>query len=273
VLSYLTSSLAVAVKPAAVPVRAAGRAARAAGRPARTAAAPVRDAARHVRHTPTRETRHARTSQLLTGLGLVGVGVGLLVRADLGVASWDVLHVGVASASGMSVGTIAMLVGVAAAVLAAMLGERPRPGSLIPLLVVGPVIDLTMRLVSLPTTAAGQLAMLLTGMVLLAVGVGAYVTSDHGAGPGDLVFLAVARRGLPVWAARLLVDGGAVTAGWLLGGPVGIGTVLVTAGLGPLVAASIRVFDLAPARAEIGRRDLEFSRARCLELHDELEGV
>lgn len=243
-----------------------------------TAARPVRTA-RHraatsrARTSPRRTRRDQRTVQLVTGLVAVGAGVGLLIRADLGVASWDVLHVALAERTGGSVGTLSLVVGVCAVGLAALLGERPRLGTLVPLVVVAPTIDAVLGSVTTPATPAGQLAMLVAGMCLMAAGVGAYVASDHGAGPGDLVFLGLAKRGLSLGAARLVVDGTAVTAGWLLGGPVGVGTVIVTAGLGPLIAATIRVFDLAPSRAEAGRRDRDFHREQALELHRELEGV
>ncbi len=226
----------------------------------------LRSAPARARRHPRRDTHHARTLQLLAGLLAVGSGIGMLIRADLGVASWDVLHVGLAGVTGWTVGTTAMVVGVGAAGLAALLGERPRIGSLLPLAVIGPTIDVTMALLGPATDAVGQGALLTGGVLTLAIGVGAYVTSDHGAGPSDLVFLAVARHGLPIWAARLLVDGTAVVAGALIGGPVGIGTVVVTLALGPLVGLSIRVFDLAPAREVVVRRHAASDRA----LGDEL---
>lgn len=238
----------------------------------RDAAGRARAGAARLRHAPARDRRPARTVQLLCGLLLVGTGVALVITADLGVASWDVLHVGLAERTGASVGTVAAVVAVAATGLAALLGERPRLGTLVPVAVIAPTIDLVLAAVTVPTDPAGQVALLAAGMVLMATGVGAYVTSDHGAGPGDLVFLAVANRGVPVGAARFLVDGTLVTVGWWVGGPVGIGTVLLTAGLGPLVATAIRLFDLAPARAEIDRRDRAYARRLSCRLHRELAG-
>lgn len=247
-LHSLTTSPAIAVRP--------GRGLR--GTPAR------------VRHDPRRDSRRARTVQLLSGLVAVGAGIGMLIRADLGVASWDVLHVGIAGVTGWSVGTAAMIVGLAAAVLAAVLGERPRVGSLVPLAIIGPTIDATMLLLGTAVDPLGRATLLVTGVLTLALGVGAYVTSDHGAGPSDLVFLAVARRGVPIWGSRLLVDGTAVGVGWAIGGPIGIGTVVVTLALGPLVGLTIRWFDLAPAREVIARRNAEADRALGAELAWEL---
>lgn len=254
-LSFFTTSFATAV------------------RPVRVATTPVRSATTRARTSPGRDRRRARTLQLVTGLLAVGIGVGLLIRADLGVASWDVLHVALADRTGATVGTVSMVVALAATGLAVLLGERPRPGTLVPVVVIAPTIDVVLGIVSTPATLGGQTAMLAVGMVVVSLGVGAYVASDHGAGPGDLVFLGVARLGIPVGAARVLVDGSAVLIGWALGGPVGVGTVLLTIGLGPAIATAILLFDLAPARAEVGRRDAAFHHAVGLELHLELGGA
>lgn len=231
---------------------------------------PLQAGPRRVRAHPRRDGRSSRTAQLFIGLVAVGVGVGTLISADLGVASWDVLHVGLARLTGWSVGMAAMLVGVATAGLAALLGERPRPGSLVPLAVIGPAIDATLLLAPTASSLTGQLSLLVIGMVILAFGIGAYVASDHGAGPSDLVFLAIARRGLSVTHARLLVDGGAVLGGWAIGGPVGLGTVIVTVSLAPLVGLAIRAFDLVPARYAIDLRSDAFDRAQGRELAWEL---
>jgi uncharacterized membrane protein YczE len=210
--------------------------------------------------------------QLVVGLLAVGLGVALLIRADLGVASWDVLHVALADLSGASVGTVSLGVGVGAVGLAALLGERPRVGTLVPIALVAPTIDLALGAVATPATLVARAGMLVAGMALLAVGVGAYVASDHGAGPADLVFLGVARHGLSLGTARFAIDGTLVALGWALGGPVGIGTVVVTVGLAPMIALAMRVFDLTPSRAELGRLDREFVQLQALELHHELEG-
>ena len=237
---------------------------------ARQAPARLRAAPDRVRHHPSRTTRSVRGSQLLLGLLGVGVGVGLLIRAELGVASWDVLHVGLAERTGATVGQVAAIVGVAAAGLALALGERARPGSLVPVAVVGPTIDATMFLIDPARDPVGQATLLLLGVTTMAIGVGMYVSSDHGAGPSDLLFLGLARRGLPVWGSRLLVDGAVVLAGWSIGGPVGLGTVVVTLLLGPLVGQALRVFDLEPARARTRERETAREQQAGRELEEEL---
>lgn len=230
----------------------------------------LRAGPRRVRAHPRREGRTSRTGQLLFGLVAVGLGVALTISAELGVASWDVLHVGLAQRAGWSISAAAAVIGTAAAGLAWLLGERPRVGGLVPVVVTGPTIDVALLVLQPAETLTGQLALLASGLIVLAIGIGAYITSDHGAGPGDLVFLAVARRGVPTSYARFLVDGGAVLAGWAIGGPVGLGTLVLTFGLAPMIHLAIRAFDLVPARNAIVDRDLRFDRAWNRELDWEL---
>lgn len=249
-LSFFTTSFAIFVHPAQ----------------------PVRELTGRVRRSRRRLSGRARAAQLFLGLLLAGTGIGMILRAGLGVASWDVLNVALSERFGVPLGIVAVLVGLAAGAIAVALGARPRARSLVPLFVVSPVLQLAIHLIATPATLVGQFALLLSGMVFLAVGVGAYIGSENGAGPADLLFLSLAAKGLPVWAARVSIDGTVVLAGWLLGGPVGVGTVIVTAGIGPMIALTLRWFDLLYAHESEARHDAEVDHLWGLELHEELEG-
>ena len=231
-LSFFTTSFAVFVHPAQ----------------------PMRSLSLRARTSHRRTTATARNSQLGVGLIAVGIGVGMIIQAGLGAAAWDVLNVALAQRTGAPLGAMAMAVGVTAGALAVLCGARPGWRSLVPVVVVSPLLELTVRTVSTPEDLVGQLGMLLAGMVLLALGVGAYIGSENGAGPADLLFLQLAGTRLPVWAARAVLDGSVLLLGWSLGGPVGPGTLIVTAGIGPLVALSIAWFDLAAAHANTSYR-------------------
>ncbi len=226
-LSFFTTSFAVFVRPAQ----------------------PMRSLSLRVRTSQRRTCAAARRLQLALGLLGVGAGVGMIIQAGLGAAAWDVLNIALAQRSGVPLGATAMMVGLTAGSLAVLCGARPGWRSMVPIVVVAPLLELTVRTVSTPEDLVGQLAMLLAGMVLLALGVGAYIGSENGAGPADLLFLQLAKTRLPVWAARAVLDGSVLLFGWSLGGPVGPGTVIVTAGMGPLVALSLSWFDLAAAHA------------------------
>ena len=249
-LSFFTTSFAIFVHPAQ----------------------PVREMTGRVRRSRRRLSGRARTAQLFLGLLFVGTGIGMILRAGLGVASWDVLNVALSERFGVPLGVVAVLVGLAAGATAVALGARPRVRSLVPLFVVSPMLELAVHVITTPATLVGQFALLLSGMVLLAVGVGAYIGSENGAGPADLLFLSLAAKGLPVWAARAGLDGTVVLAGWLLGGPVGVGTIIVTAGIGPMIVLTLRWFDLLYAHESEARHDAQVDHLWGLELHDELEG-
>lgn len=231
-LSFFTTSFAIFVKPARPVLELSGRA----------------------RRSHRRTSRWSRLLQLAVGLVTVGIGIGLVLQAGLGVASWDVLNVAIAGRLGVPLGVVAIVVGLLAGTLAVVLGARPRFRAIVPLLVVSPVLEATIRTVVTPGSLTGRFSMLLAGMAVLAVGVGAYIGSENGAGPADMLFLQLAERGLPIWAAKVTVDGVVVLAGWLLGGPIGIGTVIVTAGMGPLIARTMRWFDLVDAHAAAAHR-------------------
>jgi len=233
-LSYFTTSFAVFLRP----VR------------------PVRNVATRVRTSPRRTTTTARQIQLFAGLIAVGVGVGLILQAGLGSAAWDVLNLALMQRFGAPIGLIALIVGFAAGGLAVAFGARASWRSLIPVLVASPLLDVTVRVVPTPATLSGQVSLLLFGMIVLALGVGAYIQSGNGAGPSDLLFLQLTKTRLPVWAARVVLDGSVLLLGFTLGGPVGIGTLIVTAGMGPLVAISITWFDLSAAYANSDTRQL-----------------
>ncbi|MEX1177309.1 MAG: hypothetical protein WEB09_02500 [Nitriliruptor sp.] len=215
---------------------------------------PVVDLPGRLHRSARRTSRHMRVVQLLVGLLGVGVGVALIVEAGLGVASWDLLNVALAARFDLPLGLVAIVVGFGAGGLAVLLGARVRASSLVPLFVVAPVLQAGVALVDTPAGFGGQLTMLVAGMAVLALGVGAYVGSENGAGPADMLFLRLAERGLPIWVARVAVDGVVVTAGWLLGGPLGVGTVIVTVCLGPMVAVTMRWFTLDAARSSVVRR-------------------
>jgi uncharacterized membrane protein YczE len=249
-LSFFTTSFAVFIRPTQ----------------------PVRELSSRVRRSRHRLSVRARVTQLFIGLLCVGSGIGMILQAGLGVASWDVLNVALSQRFGVPLGVVAVAVGLGAGAIATALGARPSVRTLIPLFVVSPVLELAVRTVTTPATLVGQFGLLLSGMVVLSLGVGAYIGSENGAGPADLLFLSLAERGLPVWAARVSLDGTVVLAGWLLGGPVGVGTVLVTAGIGPMIALTLRWFDLLHAHETVTRRNQQIDHAWGLELHDEMEG-
>lgn len=173
------------------------------------------------------------------GLAMLAVGVGLVVAAGLGVASWDVLAVGVAHTFGVTVGTAVTLTGLVVLVLALLWGVRPGWLTLGAIVAFGPTVDLVLW-ASAPVVGrhlAIDVGVLLVGALAVAAGVALYVVADVGFSPHDSLLGAAVRRGVDPGVAKAVVDVCTTGLGWALGGTVGAGTVVVLLVTPPLVSA------------------------------------
>jgi uncharacterized membrane protein YczE len=186
-----------------------------------------------------------RLTQLFAGLALFGVSTALMVRSGLGLASWDVLHQGLARHTGVPLGRIVVVVGAVVLVLWIPLRQRPGLGTLCNVLVVGPVADATLGLLPPVHAVAPRAVLLVAGIALNGVATGLYVGAGLGPGPRDgLMTGLAARTGVSIGRARTGIEVVVLAAGWLLGGTVGVGTVLFAVAIGPLAEFFITRFDL-----------------------------
>jgi uncharacterized membrane protein YczE len=178
--------------------------------------------------------RLRRLGQLYVGLALYGFSDGLLLLAGLGVDPWDVFHQGLSRQLGLGVGTWSIIVG--ACVLAAWIPLRQRPGlgTLSNVLVIGLVINLTLATIPTPRDLALRAAAMFGGVVLNGVATGAYIGAGLGPGPRDGVMTGFAARGHSIRVVRTSMEVAVLSVGWLLGGTVGVGTVVYALGIGPL---------------------------------------
>lgn len=175
-----------------------------------------------------------RLPRLLVGIVLLGAGISLVLDARLGVSPYDVLHQGLADATGLSFGTIVVLLGLVILLLWIPLGQRLGPGTIINTLTVGFTTDGFLHLVPEPGSLWLRTPMLLGGIVITALGMGMYIASGLGPGPRDGLMTGLAAKGHPLWAVRTVLELAALAAGWALGGDVGAGTVLFAFGIGPI---------------------------------------
>lgn len=177
-----------------------------------------------------------RLSQLLAGLVLYGLSLAMMVRAGLGLDPWDVLHQGVAERTGLSFGTVVIAVGALVLLLWVPLRQRPGIGTVANVVVIGLAADLGLALLDPVTALPLQLALLVAGIVLNGVATGAYIGAGLGPGPRDGLMTGwVARRGGQVRVVRTVIEVAVLVTGWLLGGTVGLATVLYAVSIGPLV--------------------------------------
>ena len=176
-----------------------------------------------------------RVLRLVGGLVLFGLGIGLMVRADLGLGPWDVLHQGVSERSGLAIGRVTILTGVAVLLLWLPLRERPGLGTLLNVLLIGLVVDATLAVVGEQDAMAVRVALLLVGAYAFGPGSGLYIGAGLGPGPRDGLMTGLARRGHSVRAVRTGIELAVVAVGALLGGSIGAGTVLFALTIGPNV--------------------------------------
>lgn len=169
-----------------------------------------------------------------------------MLNAGVGVAPWDVFHVGVTHHLPLSVGQVSVLTGALLVLYTTLsLRERAGLGTALNVLLIGVVMDLLAGSVPRPQTAGGQWAQFLVGVWLLGVATGAYVGAGMGAGPRDSLMLGLQRQyGWPVARVRLGVELLVLGLGALLGGPLGWGTLAFALLVGPSVGAGLGLFGL-----------------------------
>lgn len=176
----------------------------------------------------------ARLARLLPGLVIYGVSIALMVRAELGLASWDVLHQGLSRRTGMSMGWAVIAVSVAVLLLWIPLRQRPGLGTLFNTLLVGLSADATLAVLPDVDHLAVRSGLLAAGVVLNGLATGLYIGAGLGPGPRDGLMTGLAARGLSIRLARTLIELSVLALGFLLGGTVGVGTVLYAVTIGPL---------------------------------------
>lgn len=174
--------------------------------------------------------------RLASGCVLLGVGIALMVLADLGLSPWDVLHQGGSKLTGIPIGTVGIVVGLAVLAMWIPLKQRLRLGTAVNVVVVGLTVDGTLALAPEPHDAVARAACLLAGVVLCGLGTSLYIGAGMGTGPRDGLMTALAaRQGRSIRLVRTGIELTALAIGAALGGSVGIGTVVFALAIGPLI--------------------------------------
>ena len=137
-----------------------------------------------------------RIARCVAGLALFGVGIALIIDADLGAAPWDVFHTGVSDLTGIGVGTVIILTGATLLLLWIPLRETPGLGTVLNAVEIGLVVDLVLPLVPEPAGLPARLAMMFVGVVVIGIGSAAYIGAGLGPGPRDGLMTGIAKRGI-----------------------------------------------------------------------------
>lgn len=201
----------------------------------------------------TRRSLLRRLLQFPLGIAGMSLGLAVMLEAGIGVGPWAVFHDGIARVTPLTFGQALVLVGVVIGLLAWLwTGERPGPGTLVNMLSVGPLVDLFRSVPAMPTPEVwlAGLVQFLVGLLIVALGTGAYITARFGAGPRDMFMLGLSQKlGFTVRRTRTLIEIVVLACGMLLGGSVGVGTVIFAVAIGPTVQTMLRIFRYQPSRA------------------------
>jgi uncharacterized membrane protein YczE len=182
-----------------------------------------------------------RLAQLYVGLVLYGTSSGMLLASGLGVDPWDVFHQGLSRRIGLSVGTWVIVIGAAVLLLWIPLRQRPGLGTLSNVIVVGVALDAFLAIVDQPHSLVARVVLLAGGVLLNGIATGCYIGAGLGPGPRDGLMVGFAARGHSIRAVRTGIEVTVLVVGYLLGGTVGVGTVVYALCIGPLAHVFVPV--------------------------------
>ncbi|GLH64836.1 putative membrane protein YczE [Parageobacillus sp. G301] len=174
---------------------------------------------------------------------IMSFGIVLTIKANVGCAPWDVLHIGLYRNFGLTIGTWSIIVGLVILTISALLLKQlPRIGAFLNMIFVGIFIDLYMMIpyLQVPNTLIGKFVMLLVGIVITGYGMGIYISANIGAGPRDSLMLALTElTGWKVQYIRIAMEVFVLFVGWILGGPVSIGTLIFCIMIGSVAGVAL----------------------------------
>ncbi|WUU98866.1 YitT family protein [Actinoallomurus sp. NBC_01490] len=183
-----------------------------------------------------------RLLMVVAGLALNGVGIGALIQAGLGLGAWDVLHQGLSDHTGLSFGVVVILVTVAALIPWWPLRERPGVGTILNVFIAGIVIDWVLDWTSPAHALWLRISLMIAGVAIFALGQGMYLAPRLGAGAREGLMTGINRKfGISIRLSRFLIEASVLVLGIILGGSIGLGTVVFTVAIGPSVQLAMRI--------------------------------
>jgi len=194
-----------------------------------------------------------RMLRLLLGLLLYALGIVVTLKAHVGYAPWDVLHVGLAKTTGLTIGTASILVGVLIVIVTFFLVEKIGIGTILNMVLIGVFMDVILKINVIPVIHHFLLGILvmIVGLFIISLATYFYIGSGFGAGPRDSLMVALTRKtGLPIGLCRGTIEVLAVLAGWRLGGMVGIGTIIAALSIGVCIQLTFRLLKFDAKKVE-----------------------
>ena len=193
-----------------------------------------------------------RLPRLMLGLTLFGMGGGMQVHAALGISPWEVLHQGIALHTPLTIGTAGIVVSFVVLLGWIPLRQRAGVGTILNAIWIGVMIDVTLALLPGIEEVWARWLLLAAGILFVAIGSGFYIGVRLGPGPRDGLMTGLAARGVfSLRLGRTIIEGSALLVGWLLGGDLGVGTLVFALTIGPLVQIFLPRLDLGvPSRQD-----------------------
>ena len=196
-----------------------------------------------------------KLARCITGLAFFGFGITLFIRANLGLAPWDIFHKGLSEKLDVSIGLVIVGVGLLLLLLWIPLRQKPGVGTVLNALEIGFVVNLTKPLIGEPDQLVMRTFMVIAGVLVIALGSALYIGAGLGSGPRDGLMLGLSQRSIggrriSIRVARTTIELTVMIAGLFLGGSIGIGTLIFMFGIGPLVQLVLPRFEMRLARAK-----------------------
>jgi len=182
--------------------------------------------------------------QVLVGTTLIGTGVALNFSSNLGLGPWGVFHEGISLNTSLTFGNAIIATGIFVTLLWIPLKQKPGIATLVDIFWIGTVADLVISLDLNAETLVLKWIFVFIGILFIGSGTAIYVGADMGSGPRDGVMVGLESKGLKIGMARNVIEVTALTLGWLLGGTVGLSSVVIAISIGPVVQLVIPYFDL-----------------------------
>lgn len=184
-----------------------------------------------------------RSTQLLVGLFLYGIGIAFMVRGQIGAAPWDVLSQGITRHVPLSFGVVTILISVVVLLLWIPLRQKLGIGTVLNALLVGPAADVGLWLIPADQPLWLRICFFVIGLLVLSAATGLYIGANFGPGPRDGLMTGLhTQTGWRIWIVRTGIEIVVVALGWALGGNVGLGTVAFALLVGPLCQYFMRLF-------------------------------
>jgi uncharacterized protein len=186
------------------------------------------------------------------GFAIFGLSIATMIRANIGTSPWALLEVALSRLIGITPGRMSIVVGFMVLLIALAMGERVGWGTLSNILFIGLWEDMFLhRIPSVENNLVLQVLMLLSAVLMMGIASAIYIGMDAGAGPRDSLMLAVHRKsGWSIRVGRAIIEIIVVTVGWLLGGPLGFGTIIFALLIGPSVQWAFKLFHVQPHKPE-----------------------